>query len=155
MATEFGSNILASDGSLDRRKLAKVVFFGACSAKYRERLNEISHKFVLAEIRNRIERFSSLSFIGAIVDAPLLFESGFDAECDAVVCVTAPKEMRIERIISRDGLSREEAIGRIDSQISDDQLRELSDYEIVNCGSLDELEKEVVHVAEDILNYER
>ena len=88
----------------------------------------------------------------AIVDAPMLFESGFNAECDSIVCVIADRNVRISRITERDGISPEAASARIASQLSDERLAQLCDYKIVNNGDLAELEASVADLAEKILN---
>ena len=71
-----------------------------------------------------------------LIDAPLLYESGFDRECDLTIAVTAPEEVRLERIVRRDGISREEAERRIAAQIPDEELAERADYVIRNGADL-------------------
>ena len=71
-----------------------------------------------------------------LIDAPLLYESGFDRECDLTVAVTAPKDVRLERIVRRDGISREEAEERVAAQIPDQELEGRADYVIRNGGDL-------------------
>jgi dephospho-CoA kinase len=115
------------------------------------KLNGITHKYILDEVRKIISSLDT-GYRGAVVDAPLLFESGFDRECDATVSVIADRELRIRRILLRDGVSEEEARRRIASQKSDGELRRLSDYIIVNNGNRDELRKSVLWIAEEILN---
>ena len=68
-----------------------------------------------------------------IIDS--LFESGFDRMCDVTMCVTAPSELKIKRIMERDGITREKAMSRLASQLTDDELRARCDIEIVNDGS--------------------
>ena len=84
------------------------------------------------------------------MDAPLLFESGFDTECDLVVSVTAPRATRIDRIIERDGISREQAERRIDSQLDDEFLRDHSDIIIENKSDLVRLSAEVKKITDRI-----
>ena len=79
----------------------------------------------------------------AIVDAPVLFESGFDSECDLVIAVIADKEKRIARVMERDGISYTAALQRIDSQMSDEDLISRCDYIIRNDSDLDSLEEKV------------
>ncbi len=152
LSAEFGKDILTINGALDRRRLASIVFESEGAEKKRKTLNKISHKFVLNKIREEIAISRSRGKIGALVDAPLLFESGFDSECDKIVCVVADIDIRIKRIIDRDGISEDAALARINSQISDESLKAKSDYVIVNNGSLAELEKAVISIAEDIKN---
>ena len=141
LVSEFGNAILNENGTLDRRKLAGIVFLDADKLK---KLNFIAHKFVLDEVRAIILGAEGDGFSGVIVDAPLLFESGFDAECDFVVAVVADRQIRIQRIIDRDGITEEEAIRRIDSQKTDSELRALVDFVVENNGNLEELNCELI-----------
>lgn len=155
LVLEFGNSILTKEGALDRRRLAAMVFEGDDSERKRLELNRISHKYVLRKMREEIRRYAELGIAAVLVDAPLLFESGFDSECEKIVSVIAERDIRIKRITQRDGISDSQAIARINSQISDESLIEKSDYIIVNNGSLSELEEQVTSCAADILNYER
>ena len=139
----FGNDIIASDGALDRRKLATIVFSGTNAASQLEMLNKISHKFILDETRKRLSGFEKNGYKAAIVDAPVLFESGFNEECDILVAVLAKMETRVSRIIFRDGISAENAMQRINSQMSDEELISRCDYIIYNDLDLNALEKEV------------
>jgi dephospho-CoA kinase len=151
LSKEFGADILSPSGALDRRKLAEAVFMSEGREQKLLKLNGITHKYILDEVRKIISSLDT-GYRGAVVDAPLLFESGFDRECDATVSVIADRELRIRRILLRDGVSEEEARRRIASQKSDGELRRLSDYIIVNNGNRDELRKSVLWIAEEILN---
>ena len=135
---EFGDGVIKEDGSLDRRALSKIVFADGAREKLRA-LNSITHKFVLDEVRRLLPSLALSGYAAVLVDAPLLFESGFDKECDTILCVTAPKDVRISRIVARDGISPDAAERRISSQKSDDELIERSDFAIENSGDRDEL----------------
>lgn len=144
LSLEFGDGILNSDKSLNRTILADVVFK---SSEKLKKLNEISHFFVLNEIRKIIAKADSEKrFVGVIVDAPLLFESGFNTECDFVVAVISNKEKRIERIIKRDNISMEKAESRINNQLSDEYITSKSDFVIENNGTLSDLKIEVLKI---------
>ncbi len=132
---EFGESI-AVDGKLDRRALASIVFAKGNEDKLR-RLNEISHKHILKETRLMISQYEKEGAGAVIVDAPVLFESGFDSICDITLCVTAPDSVCIRRICERDGRSEEEAKSRLASQKSVSELREICSFEIVNDGVSD------------------
>ena len=71
------------------------------------------------------------------MECAILFSSGFDKLVDKVICVTAPLEVRVERIIQRDGITREKALEWIDKQQPQEQMVSLSDYEIINDGKAD------------------
>ena len=151
LAEKFGSGILNTDGSLNRRTLAKIVFCGEGSAEKREELNRIAHKFVLDRTREILRGYESEGVLAAIVDAPLLFESGFDRECDVIIAVVADRDVRISRIVCRDGISESDARLRIDSQLADEYLSERSDFVISNSGSTEDLGSAVQKIANEIL----
>ena len=135
LKNEFGEGIIAG-GKLDRRALANIVFAKGNENKL-ERLNSISHKHILKETLSMIEEYSKKGMGAVIVDAPVLFESGFDSICDITLCVTAPDSVCVERICKRDDRSEEEAKSRLASQKSVEELRSLCSFEIVNDGRCD------------------
>ena len=152
LADAFGDEIINADGSLNRRKLSELVFSGLGADERRKRLNAISHSFILAETEKRLELLKKEGYDLAFVDAPVLFESGFDKKCDAIIAVIANRDIRIGRIISRDGLTAEMAEKRISSQLSDEKLIELCDYIIVNNADFDALKCSVVEIVKKIKN---
>ena len=99
------------------------------------KLNEITHKHIKRETEKILAENERNGAIATAVDAPVLFESGFDRMCDVTMCVTAPSELKIKRIMERDGITREKAMSRLASQLTDDELRARCDIEIVNDGS--------------------
>ncbi len=145
LVAHFGSEILNSDGSLNRKALAHLVFQDERASENRLALNEISHRHIRIETERLIQAYKQDGYKAVSIDAPVLFESGFDKMCDATICVTAPQEQKIERIILRDKITREQAIARLSSQLSDDKLRELCDYEIKNTNGYD-LEAQIVAI---------
>lgn len=144
----FGDGIITAEGSLNRKALAEIVFVGQGNDA-RARLNAISHRYVLEEIR-RIIKNADGKYSAVIIDAPLLFESGFDSECDFVVAVTAPREERIRRIIARDNITSEAAGRRIDAQIDDEQLTARSDFVISNDSDVGKLRAAVQDIIKKI-----
>ena len=146
LACAFGNSIISCDGSLNRKMLASIVFSGEGAEERRRTLNQIAHKFILEEARRRILKYKSEGYDICIIDAPVLFESGFDKECDRTVCVVADKSLRVKRIMMRDGLSESDALMRINSQKSDDELRHLCDFVIENNGDYEALLDEVLRV---------
>ena len=146
---EFGSQILNESGTLDRKKLGSIVY--ADPEKMR-RLNTIAHYYVLCKVREIISDAESKGYCAVIVDAPLLFESGFDRECDLIIALTASKESRVSRIIARDGISADDAIKRISNQLSDDFLASRADFIITNNGSVGDLTQQVKRIVNLIGN---
>lgn len=145
----FGDEIVSPDGSLDRRELSKRVFEGKGSKERLKVLNEITHKYIRYETVRILKENENKGVIATIIDAPVLFESGFDDMCDVTVCVTAPTELKIKRILKRDNIPLEKAKARLQSQLSDGSLRERCDYEIVNDDS-GSLEDEIIKVVRDL-----
>lgn len=131
----FG-NVTLPDGTLDRKTLAKEVFSDSEKLK---RLNNITHGYVLDGIRKKLSSLSESGCTLAVVEAPQLFESGFDSECDLIVSVLCERNKRKERLIIRDSLTDEAIEKRISSQLDDNYFRLHSDEIIENNGSLDSL----------------
>ena len=125
----FGSEIYANPG-INRTALRKVVFSSSDNLKI---LNEITHKHILHTVRQQISSIKNANTAdGIIVDAPLLFESGFHTECDATVAVIASNDIKIKRIMSRDNITKDDAEKRISSQISDSDLINKCTFVITN-----------------------
>lgn len=129
----FGHEIINVDGTLNRAALAEIVFADGHEHELNV-LNGITHRYILEYCRKWIGDQREIGAEAVVIDAPQLYESGFDAECDFVVAVLANEEKRIERIICRDGISRERAVGRLSAQHSDDFFLSHADYVIRNDG---------------------
>ena len=148
----FGDEIITENGELDRRALSSLVFSEEGRETRLPILNKITHSAVIEETERRISELGSAGIDAVIFDAPQLFESGFDKKCDAVISVIADKETRIKRIMARDGISRERAVSRIDSQLSDEFFAKNSDFIIVNNGNVEELNEVIPSIANKIKN---
>ena len=140
LAEVFGKQILLADGSLDRRALGGIVFSDPAA---REKLNSITHRYVMEEVQGQMERFRREGVRVAVFDAPQLFEAGAHHACGAVISVLADRGLRLERIIARDGLTAEAAMRRILAQKSDEFFKTHSDYIVENNGSLESLAPQV------------
>jgi len=106
----FGDEVFQGE-SLDRRALGALVFG---DAEKRRQLEEIIHPLVIAQMQRETEE-ANAAVVGW--DVPLLYETGMDARCDEVWCVYVPEYEQLRRVCRRDGLSREAAQARIDSQL--------------------------------------
>ncbi len=102
----FGDDVLLSDGSLDRKKLAEKAFK---TQENIEILNKTLLPFILEIIKQRINEFEMAGYSKVLLDAPTLYESGADALCDEVLVVLCDGETRKKRIIARDSLTETQA----------------------------------------------
>ena len=125
----FGEAILRADGSLNRTALSEVVFHDTEKLAL---LNSTVLGCVLDEIRAKIKALESDGHSCVAVDAPTLIESGFHLECSTVISVLSPRELRIRRIVERDGISEARARTRVDAQNPDEFYRQHSDLVFVN-----------------------
>ena len=152
LAERFGGDILLPDGSLDRAGLAALVF-GEPDADQKagklSALNRITHHYILEYARDWLCEQKAAGFTAACIDAPQLFESGFDTECSYIIGVTAECETRIARIIARDGITREKALQRIASQHDDVFFAAHCDLIIENNGDPDALKQSVQKLIAD------
>lgn len=139
LVKRFGRDILRSDGTLDRAALAATVFAEGHEADL-EALNHITHRYVLAQVKAQCRALALLGCPAVLVDAPLLFESGFDRSCDRTLAVLADREVRLDRIMARDQLSREAAEARLNAQKPDDFYTERAEATVRNDGSPAELD---------------
>ena len=142
LVARFGESVLTADGRLDRKALAAVVFAAGHENDLLD-LNRITHRHVLDEARRQLAAYEAAGKAAVLVDAPQLYESGFDAECDYVVAVLAPRDVRLSRIVARDGLDEARAAARLDAQKDDGFFRSHADAVLVNDGRAEALESEI------------
>lgn len=117
------------DGALDRKALGRVVF---SSEDALNKLSAITHPFVIAETNRLIEEGRAEGREHFAIDAIGLFESGADKLCDVTVFVTAPRLIRAQRIMKREGIDETYALMRIDAQKPDEYFKALCDITLVN-----------------------
>lgn len=157
LVERFGEVILREDGRLDRHGLARIVFAEPDPEARKDKLtalNRITHKHIIAEINAWLEGRAKAGDTLAVVDAPQLFESGFDKHCDFIIGVIADRDVRIRRIVARDGIDRTAAEKRIDSQHSDEFFTEHCDFVVYNNGGIDSLEGQTENILKKI-NYDK
>ena len=126
----FGEKAYLEDGSLNRKYLAQTVF---ADRKKLEELNELVHPAVQKDVQAWFAQLNGVPY--GIEEAALIYESGADAFLDKVIVVTAPREVRIERIQKRDGISREEIESRMHNQWPEEKRIEKADFIIQNDGN--------------------
>lgn len=130
---EFGERILKPDGTIDRTALGSIVF---ADPESRRRLESIIHPRVGAEIETRLRHIEQASPEAVVVmDIPLLFESGMRHGLSVIIVVYAPEAVQFERLITRDGLSPQEAKARMAAQMPIVEKVQRADIVIDNSGA--------------------
>lgn len=124
----LGEEYLNKEGKLDRKKVAALVFK---DEKTRKSINELTKKYVVAEIKNDIKNVDK-EYV--VIDVPLLIESGLNKMCNLVIGVVSKKEEQIERICKRDKLTKEEALSRLNIQPDNEFYKNNVDYIVENNG---------------------
>ncbi|MBQ1544143.1 MAG: dephospho-CoA kinase [Clostridia bacterium] len=148
----FGEDIVDEDGSLRRDLLAARAF---SSPENTRKLNDITHPEICRLIMKKVEGRFFMGYEGVIVDAPQLFESGLASKCTLVLSVTAREDIRLRRIMERDGVSEAEARLRMQAQLPESFFREHSDIILENNGTPESLHEQVTQAAriiEDVIS---
>ncbi|WP_028326013.1 dephospho-CoA kinase [Desulfatirhabdium butyrativorans] len=128
----FGREILLADGSIDRVSLGQIVFNDSLA---RKRLDEIVHPFVFEAMAHELVRIEASNPEAiAVLDVPLLIESGMHRNLADVLLVYAPEPIQMRRLMARDRLSEEEALCRVRSQMPIEEKRLLATIVIDNSG---------------------
>lgn len=143
LSEAFGRTILDTAGLVDRKLLAQAVFGQQNTPALLHTLNAITHKYIMAETRMMLHGYEKSGVRAALIDAPQLFEARAERECDLVIAVLAPRELRLARIIARDGITAEAAARRIDSQKDDAFFQTRCDAVLINNGDLPALEEQI------------
>ena len=141
---EFGTDIMDANSNVDKKKLARVAFQ---DEDHQQRLNYVVHP----HIHNAIDKsFNEIldqnNHELFIVDAALIYESGYDAHLDYVIVVTAQLKHRMERALNRNTLTRDEILKRIEFQWPEKDKTGLADFVIHNDGTEAELNDQIVEL---------
>ena len=129
----FGHGILNPDETINRRRLAKIIFG---DSQEMERLNSILHPRIVKEIKKRIRDFKETRERMVIVDAALLIETGELSLVDKLIVATVSPKIQVRRLAQRDHLTKKEARERIATQMPLSEKVKLADYVIDNSGSV-------------------
>ena len=141
----FGSLVINKDGTLNRKNLGKIVF----NDDYKlEKLNSLTHPVIQNMIKDDLNKYEKFGKKIAVVDAALLIEAGFMNMLDTLVVVTCSEEVQLQRVVLRDNCSEEDAMGRIKSQMPQDEKVKYAEFVVDNSGTIEHLEKE----AEKLIN---
>ena len=135
----FGPGMLAEDGSLDRQKMAKLVFKDRRSL---DRLSQIIHQQVLSEMGEGIEKCRQSGVKAIFLDVPIPVKQGFLDKCDQIWVVWSDEAVRIRRLAER-GMSEDEARRRIAMQMNDGEYKSLGTHLIENNSDYNDLVRQV------------
>ncbi len=143
----FGNDIY-EHGSLNRKKVASIVF------KEKDKLsclNRIIHPIVAGHYEQWLEKHKKSTIV--FKEAAILFETGGDKDVDKVISVTAPLNLRIKRVVDRDGMSVEDVKKRIENQMSEEERIRRSDF-VIRCNDKDLVVPQVLRLFNNlILNF--
>ena len=126
VANTFGDSVL-ENGVINRQKLAQLVFN---AAEKLQQLNNIIHPKVKQDFENWVQKHHNHPFV--IKEAAILFESGSYQFCDKIITVTAPENVRLQRVIQRDSVTEDQVLARMQNQWKEEEKIALSDYVIQN-----------------------
>lgn len=147
----FGKEILLADGSLNRAKLADIIFK---NEEKRQKLNKITHPRVKDYMLEERKRYFSMGEKVVFFDIPLLFESHLESLVDQIVVVWVTPETELKRLMERNNLKKEAALDRINSQMGIDEKAKKADFVINNNESLEKTEKQVSAFIDRFVNNE-
>ena len=127
----FGMDILDEEGLIDRRKVATIVFNDKAELDW---VNNIAHPILLKHVREQLVKYQNAGVTLSILDVPLMYEAGWDRECDEVWVVHLKPGKQIKRLMERNNLTQEEATSRINAQLNNKERRQRADQVIDNNG---------------------
>ena len=139
----FGKSIRNQDGSLNRRALGNIVFNDDEKLIL---LNNLTHPKIKQKILSKVEEYKNQGEKIVVIYAALLIEDDYIPYIQKLILITCRKEIQINRIIARDNCTKEEAISRINSQMSQEEKVKFADYIIDNSNSFEELQKKVLEL---------
>ncbi|KOX12522.1 dephospho-CoA kinase [Nocardiopsis sp. NRRL B-16309] len=148
VVAEFGEEVLAPDGRLDRARLGEIVF---ADQERLDRLNAIVHPLVAERSAELMERARESGARVVVYDVPLLVENDLGALYDVVVVVDAPDEVRVERVATDRGMPREQVWARIRNQADRDERLAAADVVVDNSGTREQLRDHVADLWQALL----
>ena len=149
LSAAFGSEILDQNGLVERKKLAARVFGQENTPALLHSLNSITHKYIMAKTRDIVQVHRQKGVRAVLIDAPQLFEAGVEKECDLTLGVIATDALCIERIMARDGISRENAEARLAAQHDNGYFQRHCTAVIENAGSKTDLKAQICQFLAD------
>lgn len=135
----FGTPILNEQKQVDRKQLGKIVFG---ELKKLGELNQIVQPVIRQEIIRQLKSFTTESVV--VLDAPVLFEQGYETLVDCIMVVSTTPAEQLQRLMERDHLTREDAQKRIDAQMPIEIKQKKADVTIDSSGSIEATQKQVI-----------
>ncbi|OUN13040.1 dephospho-CoA kinase [Flavonifractor sp. An9] len=148
LTARFGSAILDETGQVDRKALGSVVFADPTALAD---LNAITHRFIIEEIDRQAAQAETDGRTAVAIDAIALIESGVGETCDAVVGILAPREIRIRRIMAREGIPEDYARKRVDAQQGDGFFRTHCTHILENQGTAEEFAQKALALFQTLI----
>jgi dephospho-CoA kinase len=150
VVAEFGPEVLKACGTLDRAKLGSIVF---ADVGRRQLLNSILHPYIIAEQDQRLREWEAEDPDGiGVVDAALMIESGGYKRFDKLIVVHCRPEVQLERLMVRNGLSRQEAEQRVSTQMDQEEKKKFADYLIDTSDGFDATREQTRAVYDQLRN---
>lgn len=137
----FGDSVFHPDGTLNRRALGALVF---SDDEARDRLDGIMQPMLRELILRGIDSARNAGAAVCVLDMPLLYEKNLDSLCDRIWCAYIPRETQLERLMARDGFTREEAEARLRSQLPADEKAARADVVIDTSGPIQYTKESVI-----------
>jgi dephospho-CoA kinase len=149
IAETLGAEYIRADGSLDRAKLARLVF---SDPQARKTLESITHPAILSLMRHRVEQLRARVCPPELVVLviPLLFEVGLEDQVDRIVLAWASPEEQLRRIARRDNLTRQEVLKRLSAQWPIEQKKERAHWVINTQSSLEDVRDQVERICKEL-----
>ena len=148
----FGNDVFEEDGNLNRQKLGTLVF---SNPENRQKLDELLQPLIKIMILDEIEAYRQKGENMIVLDLPLLFEKQYEELCEEIIVVYVPKELQLERLMKRNQYTKQEALSRMDSQLSIEEKRKRATVLFDNQGTIQQLyhqvEQWLVETKNDIL----
>ena len=149
----FGNQVLQEDGTLDRKRLSKIVFQ---DIEKRKRLEGFTHPRIYEELVKQVNEITQKDPEAIIqVVVPLLIEKNLQSAFDKVIVVYVPEAMQITRLVERDGISRDEAANMLKAQMPIDEKLGYADFVVHNEGTIDETRRQVEELWETLKRLQR
>ncbi len=144
----FGKEVLLPDGEIDRARLGNIIFRDSSK---KEILNKIVHPYVIQKVAELIEEIGKESPDSIVIlDVPLLIEAGMDKGLEDVILVYAPEDIQKKRLAERDGISDEDSLLRVSSQMPIEEKKEFATFIIDNSGPIEATKKRALEVFDSL-----